>query len=1096
MTTRFWKAPEDLVQAAPADEFRPEVAAAIADLRSAHGIDQPACTGELPAPGDPALLTAVNRRGFLQLTGAAAVFALAACGEKHPDTLVAPAHAVEGAAPGEPLHYASVLRAAGHPVAVAVKTYDGRPIKIEGNPDCPVGRGSADLRTQAALLDLYDPDRLQHGPQQRGADGFAATTWAALDAAVGAALKQGRVGLLTGPVDGPARRRLIDGLVAAAGGRLTHAVFESLPRTAELRARQQAWGDRPAAGRQHRLDRARLLVAFGDLLGGGLAGLGEQVGFGELRRNRGRVVVVEPTLSQLGTCADLRVRCAPDRLEWAAWGVAELVAKALGGGAALPPAIARELERVRAGDLSAALGLGAVDGQPALAAVAEALVANRRAGHGSVVCAGSAWSPAGLHLAVEFLNGVLGNLHGPQATVVPAGASVIADSGAADDLLTACKRGEIATLIVAGCNPVHGHPGAAEALAAVKLVVAVADRLDETASLAHWVAPAAHDLESWGDAELRAGVVALQQPCVRPLWDVREAEQSLLAFAAAAGWAGYAQAAVKPPAAPALSVVSRAPLWDAAVAGVQSWRETVRAAWIAQVRPAVQPLADETTWWSACLARGVVELPAAPAPAAAPTFRGDAARIQPFAAATGYQLVLSASRTLRDGASANNPWLQEVPDPVSKVTWDNYLAISPADAQRELVGQGAVVALEVAGRTIEVPVHVQDGQHPGTLELFLGWGRTRAGAVAALDDGFRIDAFPLFARGAGAIQAAAIKPTGRTYELATTQFHDRLAGRPMPLDDSMAGHELDPKWVAGTDGKPGGRLSLWRTEHAYLGRRWGMAIDLDACTGCNACVVACSAENNIPVVGRDEVRKNRELHWIRIDRYYSAAPGADPAARLDVQVVNQPMLCLHCDNAPCEVVCPANATMHNDQGVSLQIYNRCIGTRYCANNCPYKVRRFNWYEYAKYRAGPVGAGAPLERVAKNLVTEGRTTAAAELTHAPLQLMLNPEVTVRSMGVMEKCNFCVQRLRTVRDREHASNRALPDGAITTACAQTCPTRAILFGDLNDPASAVVRLGEAEGHRAFKALDEELNTRPAVAYLQRRRGGHAHGKEAHP
>lgn len=1088
MTTRVWKSSQDLVQGASAEEFGPEVAAAIGDLRRAHGIDVPSCQ---PAGRDDwrQLLPAMNRRGFLQLTGAAAVFALAGCGEKHPDTLVPWAEQPENTRPGEPVFYSSVLRAAGHPVAVAVKTYDGRPIKIDGNPDCPVGQGAADLRTQAALLDLYDPDRCQMGPQKRVDGQMTACTWGDLDRAVGAALKVGRIGLLTGPIDGPARRALIDALVAAAGGRLEHAAYDAVPRHGELVARRAAWGEAVPRPYAYRLERARLLVAFGDLLGGGHAGLGEQVGFGTLRRAGGQVVAIESTLSQVGTCADLRVRCAPDRLAWAAWGVAELVARALH--ASLPAAIARALDQVRGADLGESLGLRPVGGTSALAAIAVRLVEEKQAGRASVVYAGGASAASELHLATEFLNGLLGNLG---VTVEPGPASAIVDDGAADRLIAACARGEIATLVVAGCNPVHSHPEAAAAFARVGTVLAIADRLDETASLAHWIAPASHDLESWGDTELRAGVYALQQPCVRPLWDVRDSEQSLIAVAAAAGFAGFAMPVHAPVGSSSLSVISRKPLYNAVAAGVRPWREWVKEVWGGPVRLAVGSVADAATFWTAALARGVVQAPVAAV--ATGLFRAEAARLSPFAASGGYQLVISASRTLRDGSSANNPWLQEIPDPVSKVTWDNYLAISPADAQRELIGQDAVVELEADGRTLVVPVHVQDGQHPGVLELFLGWGRRQAGAVAGLTDGFAIDAFPLYRRGAGAVQPAVLRATGRTYRLASTQFHDRIAGRPMPLDSEAHGHDLEPHWAAGTDGKPGGRLSLWGSSHAYLGKRWGMAIDLDACTGCNACVVACSAENNIPVVGRDEVRKNRELHWIRIDRYYSG----DATGRLDVDVVHQPMLCLHCENAPCEVVCPANATMHNDQGVSLQIYNRCIGTRYCANNCPYKVRRFNWYEYAKYRAGPQGAGDPLARIARNLVTEGTTSGQAELTHAPLNLLLNPEVTVRSRGVMEKCNFCVQRLRTVRDREHAANRPLADGAVTTACAQTCPAKAITFGDVNDPASAVVRLGEQEAGRAFKALDEELNTRPAVAYLARARrrlvaGGHDGKKEGH-
>jgi molybdopterin-containing oxidoreductase family iron-sulfur binding subunit len=443
------------------------------------------------------------------------------------------------------------------------------------------------------------------------------------------------------------------------------------------------------------------------------------------------------------------------------------------------------------------------------------------------------------------------------------------------------------------------------------------------------------------------------------------------------------------------------------------------------------------------------------------------------------------------GASLNNPWLQELPDPVSKVTWDGYCALSPADARRLGLADHAVVELAVDGADpVRLPAHIQDGQHPGTVEVFLGWGRTAAGQVAAITaaDGFRANAFALAGNRRWGVPVT-VTATGASYRLATTQVHQRLKGRDLELDDVLELHRQDPgaerrhgrpaEWVAGTDGKPGGRLSLWRRHQTYPGHRWGMSIDLNACTGCNACVVACGAENNVPVVGRDEVLKNRDMHWIRIDRWWAG----DAADRLDVEAVSAPMLCQQCDHAPCEAVCPANATVKSDEGVNLQVYNRCIGTRYCSNNCPYRVRRFNWYQYSTFRAGPQGSGDPLGRLLKSAVTAGDTAVASELAHQPLDLLLNPEVTVRHRGVMEKCNFCVQRQRQARDAAKAAGGRMPDGAVTTACAQACPTGAIVWGDLNDPQAAVTRASNAGS--PYLLLDEELNTRPKIAYQRRLR-----------
>ncbi len=998
------------------------------------------------------MLPGVKRRGFMQLTGAAAVFALAGCYKQHPDTIVPYAQQPEGTALGKAVYYSSTLRDSGKPVAVMVKTYDGRPIKIEGNPDHPLARGRCDTRTQAALLNLYDPDRLQDGAQRRDGSTLVPIAWADLDKAVGAALASGAVGLLTGPVDGPARRQLIDELGSAFGARLQHAVLDAAADTSRL-------GDR-GQDVVYRVDRAVLLLSLGgDFLGGGGTGLAEAVEFGDFRRLRGtgdsadlgQVVVFEGPLSQLGSVADVRVRVAPDRLALVAWGIAEIVAKALGQ--TLPDVAAKALDAARgAKPLSEALGLRDLEGVDPIAFAAGRLLAVKKAGKNSLVYDGPA-TTAHLGAAVNLLNSLLGNDGVTVDGAAVASTAISATAGAAAALIARAGAGEIATLIVVDVNPAFLFAGSptAKALAAVKTLIVLADRITETAALAHYVAPTLHGLESWGDAEARAGVLSLQQPAIQPLWDARAAEESLLAFAVAAG--AKTPTFVQPVVAAdprQVAVVSRRPLWQAAAAGVQSWQNYVRAVWLGAVKPLAKVAVDDRTFWNAALARGVVlvpvaakalpeyklpELPAFPAP------RPDGA----------LQLVVSPSRVFGDGTWLNNAWLQETSDPVAKITWDNWLALSPADAQRLGFAEHDVAKLSVGGLAVKLPVHVQEGQHPGVLQTFSGWGRAkdRAGAVANLGLeglGYSVDVRPL---AAAADQVPVLEHTGETWQLACTQGHQRMEGRDIARQDVLELHRSDPGarrrrgadelWDKGVDGKEGGRLSVFGTSHEYVGHKWGMAVDLTTCIGCQACVVACTAENNVPVVGRDEVRKGREMHWIRIDRYYTST--ADAAGRpdlLDVEVVHQPVMCQQCGQAPCEEVCPAMATMHNDEGINHMVYNRCIGTRYCSNNCPYKVRRFNWYEYSKYRAGPVGSGSPLVRIARNIQTSGATSSQAELSQAPLQLLLNPEVTVRSRGVMEKCNFCLQRTREVREAEKASGSRFKDGAVTTACAQTCPT----------------------------------------------------------
>ena len=1103
MTKRTWQSADDLVTGGAAsvasrDEFGPDVAKAIADLRAQHGFSSVSCApeGNAPAALDKLrgelrdMLPGVNRRGFLRLTGAAAVFALAGCQEKHPDTLVPHASAPEGLPLGEGAWYSTVLRDGGAPVAVMAKAYNGRPIKLEGNPDCPVGRGRADAGTQASLLNLYDPDRLQRGPVKLVGGKPEALSWDDLDAAIGAELKAGGIGLLTGPVDGPASRQLVADLTAAFAGRLRHAVYRPVSRAIEAEARRIATGDASGAP-AYQLGKAVLLVSLGsDILGEGT--LADHIGFGELRALRGegaatwmgQAIAFEPTLSQVGAVADVRVRVAADRLAHLGWALAEAVAGKLG--VALPAGVAPVKD----------LGLkplkhGGNEVDP-VAYAADQLVAAKAAGRFSLVHVGGAANASQaslpLHLAAAFLNGILGN---DGVTVVAGPVSAVPETGAIAELAQACVRGEIQTLIIRDANPVHAWPAFKDALAKVKTVVVLADRIDETASAAHYVAPTLHGLESWGDAEIARGVVSMQQQVIQRMWDSRAAEDRLLAFTVAAGLAPAAFIQPKAAVKDVPAVVARTAVWQPAAHGVQSWQAYVKTVWLAQVKPAAKTASGDTAFWNAALATGVL---AVGAPAVAAAFDATAIRAAAKLAAPsegGYRLVLSRSRTIGDGTWLNNAWLNELPDPVSKITWDNYLAVSPADATREGWKDGDVVAVTANGATLKLPVHIQDGQHPGTLETFLGWGRTAAGAVARLcvDNGFSVNAFAFAASHlAGTAGATAtVARTGASYLLANVQGHHRLdddkrddrseLARIRRLGESEPhGHE---GWVAGTDGKPGGRLNLWGSSHAYPGHRWGMAVDMNACSGCNACIVACSAENNVPVVGRDEVRKNREMHWIRLDRYYTG----DAEQRLDVDVVTQPVMCQQCENAPCEPVCPANATMHNEQGQNIMVYNRCIGTRYCANNCPYKVRRFNWYEYSSMRAGPHEAMNQLERVGKNVLTSGSVTSRDELAHAPLQMLLNPEVTVRSKGVMEKCNLCVQRTRAIREGEKRANRKYQDGTVTTACAQTCPTRAITFGDLNDAFSGVSQTAQKAGDRGYLLLDKELNTRPGIVYLAR-------------
>lgn len=1167
MGKKLWKSLEDY-QDDPAlaevrqSEFPADVNEAVADLR--EGLNE----GPAVNPTEPsqptaddlrAHLPAVSRRGFLKLSGAAAVFGLAGCWHEPPETLVPHRQQPEGTIIGKPVRFSSMIRVDGRPVSVLVKTKDFRPIKLEGNPEHPTVAGRLSLRGQAALLDCYDPDRLRRGPKQRSegtaadkrneAAGFVNTGWAELDQAAAAALGAGAVGLIVPSIDGMANQALLAGFDQAVGD-LRIAAYQAFAQDSLVEARRLAFGAEYAVEPLYDFAAAKTLVCFGgDPLGGGLATVQDHRGIAHNRKapTLGEVFVFEPGLSQIGAKADLRMPVLMSQMADAAWAVAAAVAEQLG--VAFPEAAKAAAARGAADGVvptPAALAQARDDAeqQTAIAHVAASLVARKQAGEASLIYTGGATTAGseslGLHLAACYLNSILGNegvtisgARAPQTRVQPSVAATRA-------VLESAAAGELATLIIWGVNPAFDLPGAERLLTAARergvTIIALSDRVDETASFADWVAPVSHDLEAWGDGESEAGTFEVQQPTIRPLWNNRSAQQSLMTFAAKAGYAAWQVAASEPITGSATprAVAGRDALYQPAADGVMSWHGAVQQVWQSAVRQATSSLAAPAAFWKAALAAGFVATGSRSQ--AAPSFSGrglEATTAQTVAGS--FELSLAASRALGDGSQANNAWLQEVPDPITKVCWDTWLSMSIADAKQLGLGTGLgshpVVTLTVnaIGNTtqdVSVPVVIQPGQRNGTLELYLGFGRSKAGTVADGGgvDGQQVNGYQLTGDDRRWGIGASVAKASTSYRLASTQNHHFMDGRyTIAKDDVLANHKKDPEgkkrghhhalWEGGTNAinerianhdrvvqgaaqvptGQAGNLSMWDRTHVYPGRRWGMLIDTGACNGCGACIVACSAENNVPVVGREEVRRGREMHWMRIDRYYTAltdeylGTGESDAVEkgdgtLEVEVIQQPMLCQQCGHAPCEEVCPANATMHNDEGQNVQVYNRCIGTRFCANNCPYKVRKFNWYEYSKYRAGPK-TDDPFLRVVRNVFTEGRTSSQSELATLPLNLMLNPDVTVRSKGVMEKCNFCISRTRDIRESEKRTNRAYDDTdpLMTSACAQTCPSEAIVFGDIQDPFSQVNQVATDNRHQ-YQVLNKELNTRPSIVYLR--------------
>jgi Fe-S-cluster-containing dehydrogenase component len=941
-----------------------------------------------------------SRRDFLSLMGFSITAAgLAGCRAPVQHAIPLPTGSDE-IIPGVPNFYATTCGGCGSACSLLVKQRDGRPIKVDGNADSPLFGGGTCATGQATVLSLYDDMRLR-GPLLRGQP----ASWRDVDAAIASSLSAVRaanrpVVLLSATINSPSLREVVAELGRRVPG-FRHVVYDAISSSALRAAGAGSFG---APGIPHyAFDKARVIVGLeADFLGTWLSPVEFARQYAVGRKpgaERSFHVQIESGLSTTGTNADLRIPVAPSELGAAALGLLVRVARKAGN-SGLPesPELADSAK---------------LDG------VAELLWRNRGR---SLIVSGS--HDVAVQTVVNALNALLDNL-GKTVDVANPSLQRQGDDGAMAKLVDEMNDGKIGALFLYGVNPGYDYLDGArfiQGLSKVALSVSLADRLDETSSSVLAVCPDHHFLESWGDAEPVTGHYSLTQPLISPLFETRAASQSLLTWAGADSSDPYT---------------------------------TLRTFWRTNLHPRHAGLKSFDRFWEHSVQNGLAHLPAAAAPAPA-AFHGDwkaAARViaddykkaEAGRAEDRLELHLYESVALRDGRHANNPWLQELPDPVTKVTWGNVAAVAPRTAKRLGLRGGDFVTLKTEAGQIELPVLVQPGQHVGTISVALGYGRKKVGK-AGQDVG--ANAYPLTSLVRGHRRYAApevtLEKTGRHETLAETQTEFSMQGRPIVLettDEELAkapeeAEALPTLWAARLHG-----------EHS-----WGMAIDINACTGCSACVVACQAENNVPVVGKDQVQRTRIMHWIRIDRYYTGSED-NPVS------LHQPMMCQHCGNAPCESVCPVLATTTSSEGLNQQVYNRCIGTRYCANNCPYKVRRFNWYNYTENTAFDYNMTSPLGR-----------------------MVLNPDVSVRSRGVMEKCSLCVQRIQLGKNTALKENREMVDGDVQTACQQSCPTGAIVFGDLKDPQSRVSQL--LHGPRAYQVL-EDLGTRPNVGYLKKLR-----------
>jgi Fe-S-cluster-containing dehydrogenase component len=978
--------------------------------------DSPGLSNGQEVNGDPDFIT--TRRGFLKAAGFSFAGAVAASCSRGPTVAALPYVAQpEGIVPGRPVLYASTCGACEARCGIVITTRDGRPLKIEGNPDHPLSRGSTCAVGQASILGLYDGQRLSF-PTRRG----QRSTWGEVDREIREALGRirdegGAVRLLTSTISSPTTAALVaDFLGAFKNAR--HVTYDALSASAVLDAHALTHGARVLP--RYHFDRADVIVSLdADFLGTWISPVEHTRGYTSRRRIDDRApavpverpfhVQIESRLSLTGSNADQRLRAAPGDLGHLATHLAARLARLAG----MP---------------LAAEGLAPSPAEPALDSIADRLWGARSRG-----LAISASQDVRVQVLCNFINHLIG-AYGTTVDLDRPSYQRLGDDAELGRLRGELARGEVAALFVAGANPLYDLADAgslANDLRRVPLVVSTADRIDETASLAQFVCPDPHYLESWNDVEAVDGLVSLVQPTIQLQHDTRPLIESLSV------WTGGA---------------------------LRPARELVRSHWEREIYPRADTSDSFDVFWNRTLERGVAEIrPRQAAASAAKRFDASAVRAIPGpegVPAGAFALVLYPKVGMLDGRHGHNAWLHELPDPVTKVTWDNYACFSPDAAQRLGISDGDVVRVAAAdgARSLDIPAFVQPGQHDAVVAIALGYGRAGTDRFARVGPPWfaarpqtgvvGVNASPFVATVNGsrsyAGQAVTVIKTDRTHQLASTQIHHSLAvgsgGESRPIVQELTLAQLREPLAETRSGTPEG--DLWPADHLYQGHRWGMAVDLDACTGCSACVIACQAENNIPVVGQDEVRRQREMHWIRIDRYYSGKDG-------EPEVVHQPMMCQHCEQAPCETVCPVLATTHSDEGLNEQVYNRCVGTRYCANNCPYKVRRFNWFDY------------PHEDRLQNMV-------------------FNPNVTVRSRGVMEKCTFCVQRIEEAKIEARRAGRPLADGTLKTACQQVCPAEAIVFGDLNDSNSRVAAL--VRSRRAYRAL-EDLNTRPAVRYLKR-------------
>ncbi|MBK9761735.1 MAG: TAT-variant-translocated molybdopterin oxidoreductase [Flavobacteriales bacterium] len=1070
------------------------------------------------ALGDKGLTgSTTGRRDFLKFLGfSLSAATLAAC-ETPVVKSIPYVTKPEDITPGVANWYASTFYDGEDFASVLVKTREGRPIHIKGNPRFGINRnpntkkGSINSRINSSVITLYDSLR-QKGPVSAIGDGsWTASSWASADKAIMEGLTKisasgKRIVLLTNTVISPSAKQAIatfqnkiggtslagdDGMSVQVGSKVDHIQYDTISYGGITNANLKSFGKRVFPS--YDLSKADVLVSVGADFLSGWGNPTENVWQYAVRRRPEDATAEKPMsrhwqfearMSLSGANADMRCMVKPSEIPSVVMGLHDAIAKKLGGATV------------------GATSVASADGHIAECA-AELLAAKGK----SVVICGH--NDEGTQVIVNSINAMLGN-YGSTIDLTNHTFFKQGDDAAVQQLVKDMNAGNVGAILIAGVNPIYSLPNSAEFASGLKKVglsVSFSSHADETASLCSVICPDSHWLESWNDFMPKPGHYALAQPAITPLFDTRQWPESLLTWSGASG----------------------------------NYHDHIKGVWQAAMTSRTDMPVDFTTAWNTSIHNGVYE---AYTNAAEPlAFAGNLTEAASTAkesvkGAGEWEVQLYTKESIGSGLHANNPWLQEVPDPLTKVTWDNYVCMAPADLLRltkkteikELrIGEqddAHIVKVTIGNTVLELPAVPLPGQTPMTVSIALGYGRgangENVGRAACLhnDDGNVMpigkNAYPLTSVSNGAMKYVALNAsvdvTGEMYQMGLTQTQLTGMDRESIIKETtfaewskhepretynekemLAVHEdvNHDDHIDARDKVPATDVNLWKDHPvAEVGHHWGMAIDLNSCTGCGACITACNSENNVSVVGKDEVRRSRDMHWMRLDRYYSSdttweegrekgegkiglyrkmeEPSASP------KVFFMPVMCQHCNHAPCETVCPVAATTHSNEGLNMMTYNRCIGTRYCANNCPYKVRRFNWFNYVTEKFGEVNPA----------------------WDALGRMVLNPDVTVRSRGVIEKCSLCVQQIQGGKLAAKKAGTPVKDGAIETACSAGCPTNAITFGDLNDKNSKVLAIAESE--RAYHML-EEIGVKPNISYMVKVRNieeevAHVHETEA--